>query len=128
MSTSRNAGVTTMASKFSFSAFLRAGHGPTLFAAFFYLTFSFVVWVINGVLAPFISEEFHLTPAQKGTMLAIPIVAGALMRFPLGVLAQFVGRAFGWPHHFTPVPLPDFYGARGLPASGGRAGSSRGPL
>lgn len=92
MSTSRNAGVTTMASKFSFSAFLRAGHGPTLFAAFFYLTFSFVVWVINGVLAPFISEEFHLTPAQKGTMLAIPIVAGALMRFPLGVLAQFVGR------------------------------------
>jgi len=76
----------------SFKSFLRAGHAPTLFAAFFYLTFSFVIWVVNGAMAPFISEEFHLTAAQKGTMLAIPIMAGALMRFPLGLLAQYVGR------------------------------------
>jgi NNP family nitrate/nitrite transporter-like MFS transporter len=72
--------------------FLRAGHTPTLFAAFFYLTFSFVIWVLNGAMAPFISEQFQLTPAQKGTLLAIPIVAGALMRFPLGLLAQYIGR------------------------------------
>lgn len=76
----------------SFRTFLRAGHAPTLFAAFFYLTYSFVIWVLNGAMAPFISETFHLTAAQKGTMLSIPIVAGALMRFPLGLLAQYVGR------------------------------------
>ena len=75
-----------------FRNFLRAGHSPTLFAAFFYLMFSFVIWVLNGAMAPFISETFHLTAAQKGTMLSIPIVAGALMRFPLGLLAQYVGR------------------------------------
>ena len=75
-----------------FRTFLKSGHTPTLFAAFFYLTFSFVIWVMNGAMAPFISEEFHLTAAQKGLLLSIPIVAGAVMRFPLGLLAQYVGR------------------------------------
>lgn len=75
-----------------FRAFLKSGHTPTLFAAFFYLTFSFVIWVMNGAMAPFISEQFQLTPAQKGLLLSIPIVAGAIMRFPLGLLAQYVGR------------------------------------
>jgi len=75
-----------------FRNFLRAGHPPTLAAAFFYLMFTFVIWVLNGAMAPFISESFGLTPAQKGLMLSIPIIAGALMRFPLGVLAQYIGR------------------------------------
>jgi NNP family nitrate/nitrite transporter-like MFS transporter len=43
-------------------------------------------------MAPFISAEFDLSPAQKGLMLSIPIIAGALMRFPLGILAQYIGR------------------------------------
>ena len=75
-----------------FRDFLKSGHTPTLFAAFFYLMFSFVIWVMNGAMAPFISEQFNLTPAQKGLLLSIPIVAGAIMRFPLGLLAQYVGR------------------------------------
>lgn len=75
-----------------FRDFLKSGHTPTLFAAFFYLMFSFVIWVMNGAMAPFISEQFHLTAAQKGMLLSIPIVAGAVMRFPLGLLAQYVGR------------------------------------
>ncbi len=72
--------------------FLGAGHGPTLFAAFFYFAFSCGIWVLNGAMAPFIGEHFALTPAQLGLMLSIPIVAGALMRFPLGLLAQYIGR------------------------------------
>ena len=75
-----------------FRSFLRSGHSPTLFAAFFYFAFSCAVWVLNGAMAPFIRETFHLTAAQQGLMLSIPIVAGALMRFPLGVLAQYIGR------------------------------------
>ena len=43
-------------------------------------------------MAPFISETYGLSPAQKGLMLSIPIFAGALMRFPLGMLAQYIGR------------------------------------
>jgi len=76
----------------SFSSFLRAGHGPTLFASFLYFAFSCCIWVLNGAMAPFISETYGLSPAQKGLMLSVPIVAGALMRFPLGVLAQYIGR------------------------------------
>ncbi|MEK8052578.1 MFS transporter [Ideonella sp. DXS22W] len=75
-----------------FKTFLRSGHWPTLFAAFLYFDFCFAVWVLNGAMGPFISEEFGLSPAQKGFMISVPILAGALMRFPLGVLAQYIGR------------------------------------
>ena len=76
----------------SFRSFLRTGHAPTLFAAFVYFAFSCCIWVLNGAMAPFISETYHLSPAQKGLMLSVPIIAGALMRFPLGVLSQYIGR------------------------------------
>ena len=72
--------------------FLNSGHAPTLGAAFFYFSFSCCIWVMNGAMAPFISETYQLSPTQKGVMLSIPIFAGALMRFPLGVLAQYIGR------------------------------------
>lgn len=76
----------------SLKVFLKSGHPPTLFCAFLYFDFCFAIWVLNGAMAPFISEAFQLTPAQKGFMLSIPIMAGALMRFPLGVLSQYIGR------------------------------------
>jgi NNP family nitrate/nitrite transporter-like MFS transporter len=65
---------------------------PTLLAAFLYFDFSFAVWVLNGAMGPFISEAFHLRPAQIGLMVSVPTLAGALMRFPLGVLSQYIGR------------------------------------
>ncbi|BEP36446.1 nitrate/nitrite transporter [Variovorax sp. V59] len=76
----------------SFKTFLHSGHGPTLFASFLYFSFSCCIWVLNGAMAPFIGESFDLSPAQKGLMLSVPIIAGALMRFPLGILSQYIGR------------------------------------
>ena len=76
----------------SFKTFRESGHMPTLSAAFLYFAFSCCIWVLNGAMAPFISETFQLSAAQKGLMLSIPIFAGALMRFPLGLLAQYIGR------------------------------------
>ena len=73
-------------------SFLKSGHTPTLLAAFLYFDFCFAVWVLNGAMAPFISETYQLSAAQKGFMISVPILAGALMRFPLGVLAQYIGR------------------------------------
>lgn len=75
-----------------FVKFSKAGHLPTLISSFFYFDVCFAVWVLNGAMAPFISEQFHLSPAQKGLMVSVPIMAGALMRFPLGVLAEYIGR------------------------------------
>ena len=72
--------------------FLKAGHLPTLLTAFLYFDVCFSVWIVNGAMAPFISEEFHLSPSQKGFMVSVPVIAGALMRFPLGILAQYIGR------------------------------------
>jgi MFS transporter, NNP family, nitrate/nitrite transporter len=76
----------------NFKTFLRSGHAPTLFASFLYFDFTFAIWVLNGAMAPFISETFNLTAAEKGFMVSVPILAGALMRFPLGLLSQYIGR------------------------------------
>ena len=76
----------------SFKSFLRAGHWPTLAASFLYFDFTFAIWVLNGAMGPFISESYGLDAAQKGFMVSVPIIAGALMRFPLGVLSQYIGR------------------------------------
>jgi NNP family nitrate/nitrite transporter-like MFS transporter len=70
--------------------FLRAGHLPTLVAAFLYFDVSFMVWVILGPLAVFISKDLHLTPAQKGLMVATPVLAGAALRIINGVLADYL--------------------------------------
>jgi NNP family nitrate/nitrite transporter-like MFS transporter len=75
-----------------YKTFFRAGHWPTLAASFLYFDFCFAIWVLNGAMGPFISETFNLTAAQKGFMVSVPILAGALMRFPLGILAQYIGR------------------------------------
>ncbi|MDP1790202.1 MFS transporter [Methylibium sp.] len=75
-----------------FKTFVRSGHWPTLLASFLYFDFCFAIWVLNGAMAPFISESFQLSAAQKGFMVSVPILAGALMRFPLGVLSQYIGR------------------------------------
>ncbi|WP_298965425.1 MFS transporter [uncultured Methylobacterium sp.] len=71
---------------------MKSGHPPTLFAAFLYFDFCFAIWVLNGAMGPFITETFKLSPAQTGFMISLPILAGAIMRFPLGVLAQYIGR------------------------------------
>jgi NNP family nitrate/nitrite transporter-like MFS transporter len=76
----------------AFQSFLKSGHAPTLFASFLYFAFSCAIWVLNGAMAPFIKEAYQLSAAQMGMMLSVPIIAGALMRFPLGLLAQYIGR------------------------------------
>ncbi|MGA4552080.1 MFS transporter [Methylorubrum aminovorans] len=76
----------------SFKTVMKSGHPPTLFAAFLYFDFCFAIWVLNGAMGPFITETYGLSPAQTGFMISLPILAGAIMRFPLGILAQYIGR------------------------------------
>ena len=72
--------------------FFKSGHPPTLFASFLYFDFCFAVWVLNGAMAPFITKAYNLTPEQTNLMIILPTMAGALMRFPLGVMSQYIGR------------------------------------
>jgi NNP family nitrate/nitrite transporter-like MFS transporter len=72
-------------------SFLKSGHTPTLFAAFLYFDLSFMVWVILGPLGVAIAKDLHLTPAQKGLMVAMPLLAGAALRLVNGVLVDHIG-------------------------------------
>jgi NNP family nitrate/nitrite transporter-like MFS transporter len=73
------------------SSFWRAGHRPTLIAAFLYFDLAFMVWVLLGPLAPIISKELGLSPAEKGLMVAVPTLAGAVLRLVNGLLVDRIG-------------------------------------
>src|SRR6476660_8739629 len=71
--------------------FARAGHWPTLVCAFLYFDISFMVWVMLGALANSIAPEMGLSDSQKGFLVAVPLLGGAVLRIVLGVLADHVG-------------------------------------
>jgi MFS transporter, NNP family, nitrate/nitrite transporter len=94
-------------------SFLKAGHTPTLIAAFLYFDLAFMVWVLLGPLGVQIAADLGLTHSQKGLMVATPVLAGALLRLVMGVLvdhlkpkmAGAIGQvivigalAFAWQH------------------------------
>lgn len=71
--------------------FKSAGHWPTLLAAFIYFDFSFMVWTVLGPLGVQIGESLHLTAEQRGLMVAVPILSGALLRILLGLAVDRFG-------------------------------------
>lgn len=71
--------------------FLKTGHLPTLVAAFLYFDLSFMVWVILGPLGVQIAKDLGLDAAQKGLMVATPVLVGALLRIVNGVLVDHIG-------------------------------------
>ncbi len=76
------------------SAFFKAGHLPTLVACFLYFDVSFAVWVLLGPLAVLIAQDLHLDAGQKGLMVAVPVLAGAVLRVVAGILVgQWKPRA-----------------------------------
>ena len=70
------------------TSFWKAGHAPTLFAAFLYFDVSFMVWVMLGPLGVQIASTLGLNAAQKGMMVATPVLAGALLRIVMGMLVD----------------------------------------
>jgi NNP family nitrate/nitrite transporter-like MFS transporter len=75
----------------SLRQFARAGHPPTLLSAFLYFDVSFMVWVLIGALGVYIARDFGLTPSQKGLLVAVPLLGGALCRVPMGLLTDRLG-------------------------------------
>ncbi|HJV86636.1 MAG TPA: nitrate/nitrite transporter [Noviherbaspirillum sp.] len=70
------------------NSFWKTGHTPTLFASFLYFDLSFMVWVLLGPLAVQIARDLGLSPAQKGLMVATPLLTGALLRIVMGILVD----------------------------------------
>ena len=73
------------------AGFWESGHRPTLIAAFLYFDLAFMVWVILGPLAPDIARTLGLSPAEKGLMVAVPTLAGAVLRVVNGLLVDRIG-------------------------------------
>lgn len=70
------------------TSFWKAGHTPTLFAAFLYFDLSFMIWYLLGPLGVQIATDLQLTTQQRSMMVATPILAGAVLRFVMGILAD----------------------------------------
>jgi NNP family nitrate/nitrite transporter-like MFS transporter len=71
--------------------FRQAGHMPTLLCSFLYFDISFMVWVLLGALGNNIVADLQLSPAEKGFMVAVPILGGAVLRLVLGVMTDHLG-------------------------------------
>lgn len=74
----------------------KEGHWPSLLAAFLYFDFSFMMWTMLGPLATEINETLSaagnaLNDSQIATLLALPILSGALLRILLGFFVDKFG-------------------------------------
>lgn len=78
------------------SALKQEGHWPTLLAAFLYFDFSFMMWTMLGPLVTEINESltsrgFAMNDDQTATLLAVPVLAGAILRLVLGIFVDKFG-------------------------------------
>lgn len=69
----------------------KSGHAPSLLASFLYFDISFMIWVLLGALGVYITKDFGLSPAEKGLIVAIPILGGSFFRLVLGFLTDRIG-------------------------------------
>ncbi len=70
---------------------LTSGHWPSLLGAWLHFEVSFVVWILIGALGIAIAQEFDLSATQKGVLVAIPLLGGALLRMVVGALTDQLG-------------------------------------
>ena len=75
------------------TSFWKAGHAPTLFAAFLYFDLSFMVWYVLGPLGVQIASDLQLSTQQRGMMVATPGLAGALVRIVIEAGGRFTSLA-----------------------------------
>ncbi|MCX7702085.1 MAG: NarK/NasA family nitrate transporter [Gemmataceae bacterium] len=87
--------------------FLKSGHWPTLLSAFLYFDVSFMVWVLIGALGSSIAQDLGLNDAEKGLIVAVPLLGGSMLRLVLGLLTDRIGakRTGLWGLALTTVPL-----------------------
>jgi NNP family nitrate/nitrite transporter-like MFS transporter len=71
--------------------FTQSGHSPTLLVSFVYFSVSVMVWVLFGALGVYVAKDFGLTASQQGFLVAIPMLGGALVRVPMGILVDRIG-------------------------------------
>lgn len=75
---------------------LKDGHWPSLLGAWLHFEVSFMVWLLIGALGVAIAAEFNLSATQKGFLVGVPLLGGALLRIVVGPFAdQFGAKRVG---------------------------------
>ena len=59
-------------------------------------TIAFAAWMLNGVLVTFLAsnEVFDWSAVEIGWLMGIPVLTGAIMRFPVGILTDKFGGKY----------------------------------
>lgn len=57
---------------------------------------NFSVWVLYAVLAINIQQQLHLTGVELGILLSAPMLSGALLRIPVGLLSEYYSARSLW--------------------------------
>jgi NNP family nitrate/nitrite transporter-like MFS transporter len=70
---------------------IKSGHWPSLAGAWLHFEVSFMTWLLIASLGVPISEEFGLSPTQKGLLVACPLLSGALLRICVGLSSDRLG-------------------------------------
>jgi NNP family nitrate/nitrite transporter-like MFS transporter len=80
-----------------------------LFFNTFAFTIAFAAWMLNGVLVTFLvsNQVFDWSMVEAGWLIGIPVLTGALMRFPAGILTdKFGGKyVFGFLLILSAIPM-----------------------
>ena len=75
---------------------LKDGHWPSLLGAWLHFEVSFMVWLLIGALGVAIAQDFSLSATQKGFLVGVPLLGGALLRVIVGPFVdQFGARRVG---------------------------------
>ena len=75
---------------------LKDGHWPSLLGAWLHFEVSCMVWLLIGALGVAIAQDFSLSATQKGFLVGVPLLSGALLRVVVGPFAdQFGARRVG---------------------------------
>ncbi len=75
---------------------LKDGHWPSLLGAWLHFEVSFMVWLLVGALGVAIAQDFDLSATQKGFLVGVPLLGGALLRMVVGPFAdQFGAKRVG---------------------------------
>lgn len=80
-----------MTNRTNLMAAIKSGHWPSLVGAWLHFEVSFMVWLLIGALSVTMAEEFGLSASQKGLLVALPLLGGALLRIPVGLWNDRVG-------------------------------------
>ena len=75
---------------------LKSGHWPSLLGALLHFEVSCIVWLLIGALGIAIAQDFALSATQKGLLVAVPLLGGALLRIVVGPFTdQFGAKRVG---------------------------------